>query len=254
MAQQQQQFFQEDPRMEKIRKEREKAQAEEALQKSKEDCRSQKQKILNKYIEFLKKAEQNPEEEWKAEMLETFLDAIIQMEDMMDTLEAVNMVTGFMGSMLSYVDETQNLMMNMFVGEKRGFFAAWKQRREVKKAIQGNIRKMKNLTYTMVGMSTMSQNMVESFRATAEKMKLVTAKSREKARKRREKDLKKRGLDPNSPAPMSAAKRLALETMNAQTETDTAGGSTGGSYGGGAAPAPKPVGKGGTDVAIDDIA
>lgn len=106
----------------------------------------------------------------------------------------------------------------------------------------------------MVGMSTMSQNMVESFRATAEKMKLVTAKSREKARKRREKDLKKRGLDPNSPAPMSAAKRLALETMNAQAETDTTGGSTGGSYGEGASPAPKPVGKGGTDVAIDDIA
>jgi len=248
---QQQQLFQEDPRMEKMRKEREKVLAEQELEKSKQECSAQKEKILNKYIEFLRKAEVNPDEEWKAEMLETFLEAIIQMEDMMDTLEAVNMVTGFMGSMLSYVDETSNLMMNMFKPQQRGILASWKQRREVRKAIKGNMRKMRDLTYSMVGMSSMTQNMIDSFRVSAEKMKLATTKSREKARKRRAADLKKKGLDPNTPAPMSQARQLALERMNAKTDTDTD--VVGGGTGPAPAPAPKPVGKGG-EVSIDDIA
>lgn len=184
--------------------------------------------IADKIIEF---RERNAEE-YLLEMLTTFLDVALDMRDLMDALEATSQGMQCIATAVGFIDEMLDFNMSMFetsLEHNYGFFARWKQKRRIKKAIRNNAGRMKMVVKNMTGQLTFARNLVDE-------MKNVTVQLRKSTAQKG-----KKGEPIGGKAESYVKSRMESRAAEKNGTSDSSAP---------AAPAPE---KSGEDVGIDDI-
>ena len=218
--------------------------AQREKERLKEQRENQQKQFEDKILELADKVilfeQTRGEQDSLTILLATFLDAAIEMRDLMETMTAINVAMECLTEAISFMDSAINfdtVLVQGTLAENHGFIARWKARRQMKKAINNNIGRMKQVSDGLVMKFKMVQTTISSMSTVADKLKGFMAKSTAKKAKASAKN----GTVSTTPSRASA---LLAERRAA------AGGSSAPAAVGGSAPS-APTGSGAGS--IDDI-
>lgn len=198
---------------------------EERLAERKVQFGAKMQKLADTYLRLEK---ERGTEDPIVGLLVTFLDAALEMQTMMESMEAINTAMSCVTEGIKFLDDAINFDQQMIketTKENYGFFARFKARREMKKAIRNNAGRMLRVVDGLSMKHEMITSMVDAMSKAGVKIK---QRSEKMAQKRAKKAAKRPGGAPTGP---SAAQRF-LDSRRAELGM---GGGTGSSAG--AAPA-----------------
>ncbi len=164
--------------------------AEREKQRLKEQRETQQKQFEDKILELADKVilfeQTRGEQDSLTILLATFLDAAIEMRDLMETMTAINVAMECLTEAISFMDSAINFDTVLVQGtltENHGFFARMKARRQMKKAINNNIGRMKQVSDGLVMKFKMVQTTISSMSTVADKLKGFMAKSTKKKAK-----------------------------------------------------------------------
>ncbi|MBQ3493186.1 MAG: hypothetical protein IJA88_03680 [Clostridia bacterium] len=167
----------EHSRMEKQRLEKAKAQ-------SKIDFKNKQEQLLNQILEV---EEQYGNEHYLVVLLTKFYEASVEMENVMKSMEAVNVAMECVTEAMSFLDSCVNFdreLTRKVSAQSYSFFARMKMKREQRKARKNNIGRMKAMVDGMLFKYRMMTDMVKSLESFADDMgkafKKVGAKGNKK--------------------------------------------------------------------------
>lgn len=197
--------------------------------------------LAEKAIEFY---DMYGEEDYRYQMMVTFLDVAFQMKDAITLISSVQVATSYLSTAIQFIDDSilyEDQFNEQLLSQNYGLFARWKRNRMMKKAARNNRRRLETAIKNMTTRVEMAHDITDSLRMGFEKMRDSMARSDAKRKKREEKRVAKGG----APAP---DQKRALDYI-----AEVRGGN-------GSSPAPKPAqapsaadGKGSTTSDIDDI-
>lgn len=202
--------------------------------------------LAEKTIEFI---ETYGEEDFRPQMLLSFLDVALEMKDVIKMLDGINVAMSCIFEAISFIDTAINFDTALQEGsleQSYGFFARWKRKRRMRRVIRNNQNRMNVAIDNILGQQKMAQDISESLRASCTRMRLTMNKRDEKRKKQEEKKIAQGKATP-APAGPSKAQALIAELMKAR--------GTGQESGAGSAPSVPSAGTkpaGGTDD-ISDI-
>lgn len=235
--------------------ENEMAQHEKELRKKKqmENMDAKMQQLAQKAIEFL---EQYGEEDYRYQMMVTFLDVSFQMKDAIALIDAVDIATEYLEEAIHFMDDSlsyQDQFNKQLMAKQYGFFARWKRRREMRKAMKYNRYRLDTMIKTMLGRVELAQDITDMMRTGFEGMRYSMAKTEARRRKKEAKRAAKSG----TPLPtQERALRYINEMRGTSGSSSSAAGSAtagGASASAPSASAPAPASSGGSAPDISDI-
>lgn len=200
--------------------------------RARDDFNARKSELANRAAEFVLK---HGKEDYRAQIMLTFLDVTLQMEEAIDMMQEVAVAMDCIGQAISCMDgilSTHDLFVENTMTRKYGRFARWKRKRRLKKAIMNNAGRMKQICDSMVGSQEMAVSIVNSLKKSSVKMQRLMERNTARQRSREQ----KRQKDKTAPLPATRAEQMVDELVRAQ------GGS------------PAPAASAGADGGIDDIA
>ena len=195
-------------RLDEVRRRQEEKRREKAIEASKD-------KLADRAAEFIIKY---GKEDYRSQIMLTFLDVALQMEDAINLTHDVGTAMGCITEAIGCMDDlllTNELPIDGTLTTKHGFFARWKRKRKLQKAIRNNAGRMKQICDTLVGNQEMAQAIVNSLKKSSIKMQIMMQKNAEKQRKR---ELK---YNPAARTTPSAAETLVDELVRAKAEENT---------------------------------
>lgn len=202
-------------RLDEVRCRQEEKRREKAIEASKATFKAKKDKLANRAAEFIIKY---GKEDYRSQIMLTFLDVALQMEDAINLTHDVGTAMGCITEAIGCMDDillTNELQIDGTLTTKHGFFARWKRKRKLQKAIRNNAGRMKQICDTLVGNQEMAQAIVNSLKKSSIKMQIMMQKNAEKQRKR---ELK---YNPAARTTPSAAETLVDELVRAKAEENT---------------------------------
>lgn len=146
----------------------------ERLQAEKEEKKinfaKKQDKLLNKIIEFENKF---GEDYYLVTMLKKFYEVSVEMETVMETMDAINDAMDCITESISFLDSAlefdQNLITGINSGDN-GVFARWKAKRQMKKARRNTVGRMKSVISGFKFKYALMEDMVESMNGFAKSM------------------------------------------------------------------------------------
>lgn len=183
-------------------------------------------------------------EDYRYQMMVTFLDVAFQMKDAITLISSVQVATSYLSTAIQFIDDSilfEDQFNEQLLSRSYGPFARLKRRIMMRKATRNNRRRLETAIKNMVARVEMAHEITDSLRVGFEKMRASMSRSDEKRRKKEAKRVAKGG------APVSNQDR-ALRYI-----AEVRGGNPAPSTAPSTAPAPAPA-TGGSDTAnIDDI-
>ncbi|MDE6557857.1 MAG: hypothetical protein K2K39_02000 [Clostridia bacterium] len=187
-------------------------------------------------------------EDYRYQMMVTFLDVAFQMKDAITLISSVQVATSYLSTAIQFIDDSilyEDNFNEQLVSRSYGPFARLKRRMMMRKASRNNRRRLETAIKNMVARVEMAHEITDSLRVGFENMRDSMARSDEKRRKREAKRVAKGG----APLPSQDRALKYIEEVR------------GGKPAGSTAPAPAPSdapanapAQGGTEVGgIDDI-
>lgn len=244
MAKQDQKQAQEDEFEAQVQKKVREAQMQHRMEQSKQTFSKKKEQLASRAAEFVM---QYGKDDYRSQIMLTFLDVSVQMEDAINLLHDVGLAISTIGEAIECMDGllgTNELFVENSLAKKYGFFARWKRKRRLNKAIRNNMGRMMQICDSLVGNQKMAIAIVESLQKSSAKMKRLMEKN---AAKQRERELKNNPAAASNP---SKAEEMVDEIIRAR------GGQSGGSgtaSGGGADGAKSSGSSAASSAGADDI-
>lgn len=167
-------------------------------------------------------------EDYRYQMMVTFLDVAFQMKDAITLISSVQVATSYLATAIQFIDDSilyEDSFNEQMLSQSYGLFARLKRRRMMRKAARNNRRRLETAIKNMTERVEMAHDITESLRIGFEKMRSSMARSDEKRRKKEAKRVEKGG----APAPGQERALRYIEEVR------------GGKPAGGTAPAPAPA-------------
>ncbi len=152
------------------RQQREKEKLAKAKEQSKIDFRNKQDQLLNQLIDL---EEEYGSDYYLVQLLSTFYEASVEMENVMKSMEAVNMAMECVTEALSFLDATVQFdqqLMDQSNKQSYGFFARMKMKRQMRKTRRNNIGRMKAMVSGLMFKYRMMTDMVKSLKSFATTM------------------------------------------------------------------------------------
>ena len=149
---------------------REKEKLARAKEQSKIDFRNKQEQLLNQLIEL---EQEYGSDYYLVEMLSTFYEASVEMENVMKSMESVNMAMECVTEALSFLDATVQFdqrLMDQSNAQNYGLFARIKMKRQMSKTRRNNIGRMKAMVNGLMFKYKMMTDMVKSLKSFATTM------------------------------------------------------------------------------------
>lgn len=183
-------------------------------------------------------------EDYRYQMMVTFLDVAFQMKDAITLISSVQVATSYLATAIQFIDDSilyEDSFNEQLLSRSYGPFARLKRKMMMRKATRNNRRRLETAIKNMTARVEMAHEITESLRVGFEKMRTSMARSDEKRRKKEAKRAQKSG----APVPNQDRALRYIEEVR------------GGKPAGGSAPAPTtatPPSEGGdASRGIDDI-
>lgn len=178
--------------------------------------------LAEKTIDFI---EEYGEEDFRPQMLLSFLDVALEMKDVIKMLDGINVAMSCIFEAISFIDTAINFdtaLQEESLQQSYGFFARWKRKRRMRRVIRNNQNRMNVAIDNILGQQKMAQDISESLRASCTHMRLTMNKRDEKRKKQEEKKIAQGKATP-APAGPSKAQALIAELMKARGEKQESG-------------------------------
>lgn len=181
-------------------------------------------------------------EDYRYQMMVTFLDVAFQMKDAITLISSVQVATSYLSTAIQFIDDSilyEDSFNEQLLSRSYGPFARLKRRMMMRKATRNNRRRLETAIKNMTARVEMAHEITESLRTGFEKMRSSMARSDEKRRKKEAKRAEKSG----APVPNQERALRYIDEVR------------GGKPASGSAPAPSPAPSQGGDASrgIDDI-
>ncbi|MGN0812144.1 MAG: hypothetical protein ACI4MQ_01355 [Candidatus Coproplasma sp.] len=188
-------------------------------------------------------------EDYRYQMMVTFLDVAFQMKEAISILTSVRVATSYLSTAIEFIDDTVTLneeFDKQMLEKSYGPFASLRRRFRTWRAMRNNRRRMMTVIANITDRLETANLITDSLRAGFEKMRLTMLRNTEKRRRKEAKRAQKSGT-PVPAAQPSAAEQYIMQMVQDQggrpPETQQSGtGANGGTDNGGAG-----------DRGIDDI-
>lgn len=218
--------------MQEIRGEMDKYQRNLEKERNKQEMERAKKQFDDKITELADLAveySQNEDQQPLAQLLMTFLDISLKMQDVMKTVQAVSVAMNCITEAISFLDTVNQMDNDMLDGTlqtKYGALSRFKQRMKHRKAMRNHRNRMKQFISGMDAKFNMAQDMIKSM----DKFSQDIQKSFNKRNK-------KKGADGGSSAPVmssrakeflaSRAKEKGVDINISDAKTDTSSSASG---------------------------
>ena len=149
---------------------REKEKLAKAKEQSKIDFRNKQDQLLNQLIHL---EQEYGSDYYLVEMLSTFYEASVEMENVMKSMEAVNMAMECITEALSFLDATVQFDQQLMEQSNRqsySFAARMKMKRQMRQTRKNNIGRMKAMVNGLMFKYRMMTDMVKSLKSFATTM------------------------------------------------------------------------------------
>ncbi|MDE7380323.1 MAG: hypothetical protein K2N14_04645 [Clostridia bacterium] len=187
------------------------------------------------------------EEDYRYQMMVTFIDVAFQMRDAIDLISSVQVATSYLATAIQFIDDSilyEDQFNEQLTERSYGPFARLKRRMMMRKATRNNKRRLETAIKNMINRVEMAHDITDSLRTGFEKMRDSMARSDAKRRKREE----KRALKTGKPMPNpERALRYIDEVRGGKPSSGSAGAAAS------SAPESAPAPEGGSTTNIDDI-
>ena len=182
-------------------------------------------------------------EDYRYQMMVTFLDVAFQMKDAITLIFSVQVATSYLSTAIEFIDDSilyEDKFNEQLLSRSYGHFARLKRRIMMRRASKNNRKRLETAIKNMTARVEMAHEITDSLRIGFEKMRDSMARA---DIKRRQKEAK-RAANGGAPAPDQGR---ALKYIEEVRGGKPASSSTS------PAPAPAPQGDGGATRDIDDI-
>lgn len=175
------------------------------------------------------------EDDYRTQILVTFLDVTLQMKSVIDVLDNVGFALECIGQAIGCVDDVLTMQEEIIAGtldRKYGFFARMKRKRMMRRAIRNNAHRMQQMCDNLVGSQKMALELVKSLKKSSLRMQTMSQKNFSKFNKKSKGD--KAPEDANAQAKQRMAQMRAEKAEAEGADgTDPVRPVSGGSAGGG---------------------
>lgn len=229
-------------KLESVRRRQEEARRERAIETSKNNFNAKIAKLQERAADFVIKY---GKDDYRSQIMLTFLDVSLEMRDAINLTNDIGTAMSCITEAITCMDDI--LQANVFQVEgtlnvNYGFWARWKRKRQLKKAIRNNAGRMKGICDMLVGNQQMAQSIVNSLRASSIKMQAMMQKNNEKQKK-----INKKIPSGTAPGEPTAGEKLVDEII-AQRGEQPAPSQTEAPSGGNSAPQGGNAPSGGVDI------
>lgn len=132
---------------------------------------------------------------FRTQMLKTFVDLVVPLKDVADTMLDMQEALGTVSSTISLIDDTMKFMyemMNVSKEDKYTLLRRWQDKRKMKRFMKNNWGRMRAVMDSAMAMTNISQSLQESLGKLSYKIKKQSIKQKEYQEKSRK---KKAGLN-----------------------------------------------------------
>lgn len=136
-------------------------------------------------------------EDYRYQMMVTFLDVAFQMKDAIALISSVQVATSYLSTAIQFIDDSilyEDSFNEQLLSHSYGLSAQRKRKRMMKKAAKNNRRRLETAIKNMTARVEMAHEITESLRLGFENMRSSMARSDEKRRKKEAKQAKKKGV------------------------------------------------------------
>lgn len=213
-----------------LKQEAEKLRLERERKQKMQDYDAKIMGLADKTIDFML---EYGAEDFRSQMLLSFLDVALEMKDMIKMLDGINVAMSCIFEAISFIDTAINFdtaLQNESLQQSYGFFSRWKRRRRMRRVIRNNQNRMTVAIDNILGQQRMAQEMTEALRASCIRMRMTMNKRDEKRQKAEAKKVAQGKAVP-APAGPSKAQTLIAELMKQRGLGEGAGGAESGGAG-----------------------
>ena len=221
------------------------AEKERQLEEQKKNFGRRKEQLATRAADMIQKY---GKDYFMSQTLLTFLDVAIQMEDTIDMLTDVSLAVSCITDAMGVMDNILQVNAMSLASSQQmdhGFRARRKAKKQMQKAIDNNLGRIKQIMFMMTGSQELAYSITEGLQKSNRKMQKRLAKNAERNKKY---EIKSNG---GAPLPPSNAERMVDKILSERG--GGAGGEGGGATGGGSSGAGTTVSGGGSAGGIDDI-
>lgn len=182
-------------------------------------ARKRQEKVMNDKIDEM--AEKTLEfyntygkEDYRYQMMVTFLDVAFQMKEAISILTSVRVATSYLSTAIEFIDDTVTIneeFDKQLLKKSYGPFASLIRRSRTRRAMRNNRRRMMTVIANITDRLENAHLITDSLRAGFENMRLTMLKSDEKRRLKEQKRAEKSGTP--APAPTPSAAELYIMQM-----------------------------------------
>ncbi len=186
-------------------------------------------------------------EDYRYQMMVTFLDVAFQMKDAITLIQSVQVATSYLSTAIEFIDDSikyEDMFNEQLLSVKYGPFARFKRWLTIRRAARNNRRRLETAIKNMTTRLEMAHQVTDSLRDGFDRMRASMAKSEERRRKREAKRAAKSGQPVTTPT-QSRAQQYINELAGNPSAGVPASGATAPTSGESGSPAP--------DRGIDDI-
>lgn len=135
-------------------------------------------------------------EDYRYQMMVTFLDVAFQMKDAIALISSVQVATSYLSTAIQFIDDSilyEDSFNEQLLSQNYGLFARLKRRRMMRRASRNNKKRLETAIKNMVARVEMAHEITDSLRVGFENMRASMARSDEKRRKKEAKRSAKTG-------------------------------------------------------------
>ena len=187
-------------------------------------------------------------EDYRYQMMVTFLDVAFQMKDAITLISSVQVATSYLSTAIQFIDDSilyEDTFNEQLLSKNYGFFARLKRRAMMRKATRNNRRRLETAIKNMTARVEMAHEITDSLRLGFENMRYSMARSDAKRQKREAKRAEKSG----APIPNQERALKYIDEVRGGKPSAPAAAPSAGSAPASATSAPE----GGATRGIDDI-
>ncbi|MDE7086939.1 MAG: hypothetical protein K2O67_01980 [Clostridia bacterium] len=150
--------------------------------------------LADKAIEFY---DQYGADDYRYQMMVTFLDVAFQMKDAITLISSVQVATSYLSTAIQFIDDSilyEDQFNDQLLSRSYGFFARLKRKIIMRRAARNNRRRLETAIKNMTVRVEMAHEITESLRTGFEKMRETMARSDAKRMKKEAKRSAKTGV------------------------------------------------------------
>lgn len=171
-------------KVEEMEKEQKKLEQRSRMEQSRQNFSERKNQLAERAADLIM---QHGKDHYLSQIMLTFLDVAMQMEDAINTLNDVNVamecITDAVGCMDNILD-FNNMSLDAMNQKKYGFWQRHKTKKKIKRTIANNVGRMQNICNVLVGNQMIALSIMNALKDSSQKMQGMMQKNNAKQKKR----------------------------------------------------------------------